>query len=553
MGVMKKLPIILLVIFPFLLSAQLRTASGLTPQRTTINGLFEGYDTAVDSFRYIKLLYFHLYNGITETVIGEIDKNGKFSVTFPLISPQEIMLMFEGDLVMMYAIPGGTTNIFLDLAALKARRKLPPEVRLTYAAPLRFAGSYSKFNRDYNIFWPKLEIIKPYDEHKKMISSLDQKKYKSYRLAMMKVMLDTLAVFNRKQNTSSAFRNFMFQHICYWAAEDLLRYSWLHDQGKRVLLTKDYLDFVNRIPVNNRKALVTGKYALFLNEYLNMWMNELPYTPVITGDGQLYAYLRMDNKLTPEDAKALQIPDSNRTPAQKTLVAQLYSHYQAEYMNFKNTLNISDAVARQVPPGIGEDVMQARIICNYLNQHKNPLSTQNLQKMGRHIVNRDIYALIKQDNKNLKDKLAGKAPGNQPATELNLQQEQLYQKLISPYKGKVVYIDFWAPWCSPCMSEMPASKALAGELKSKDVVFLYIGVECNKESWEKTIKEKQLEGEHYYADKNESVLLSNKFNFSAIPRYVLIDKEGKVAEEDAPRPGMGLELKSRINALLGGN
>jgi thiol-disulfide isomerase/thioredoxin len=128
--------------------------------------------------------------------------------------------------------------------------------------------------------------------------------------------------------------------------------------------------------------------------------------------------------------------------------------------------------------------------------------------------------------------------------------DEFFEKLVAPYKGKVVYIDFWAPWCGPCMGEMPYSQKLQNELEGKEVVFLYIGVSCSKQSWQNTIKEADLKGEHYYANENDGQALSAKFNIVGIPRYVLVDKEGKVKDGDAPRPRDKSKLLKKINELL---
>lgn len=552
---MRKLVIILLIISPLILAGQAHTSgvhTSLNPQKVTINVFFEGYNPRVDSFRYLKLIYFPLYNGITTAIPYEIDSNGKASITFPLISSQEIMLLAEENMVMMYAVPGHTTNIYFDLAALKTHSKLPYPETVTTPLSVRFSGSFSRFNQHFSVFWPKLPAILPYDNQKKMIDSLEQTAYKSYRLMVMKRMLDTLRVFNRNQNTSSEFREAITQYIHYWAAEDLLRYGWLHRPGKWEPLTKDYLDFLKKIPINNTKALVTGKYAAFLREYLEMWKRGWKSIPIDVSNERLYNFLKMGAKpISPEDELALKTPINGRDTVQKTLVANLYYQYQAEYGNFINNLNMLGSLVQQLPSGIGTDIMQARIITDYLIQFRQPLSSQNMELISRRIGNKDICTLVKKDNERLRNELAGKSSHDQKPDQFKLRQEQLYQKLIAPYHGKIIYIDFWAPWCGPCVKEIPASKVLAKELKEKDVVFLYVGVECDKNVWEKTIKKMFDGGEHYYADKNESVLLEAKFNFSGIPHYVLIDREGNVSDKDAPAPGNAVALKNKIFSLLG--
>lgn len=66
----------------------------------------------------------------------------------------------------------------------------------------------------------------------------------------------------------------------------------------------------------------------------------------------------------------------------------------------------------------------------------------------------------------------------------------LMDTLMTRFAGKVIYVDFWAPWCSPCMAELPYSAALQQAYKGRDVVFLFLGNRCEEGSWKATIANK---------------------------------------------------------------
>jgi thiol-disulfide isomerase/thioredoxin len=89
-------------------------------------------------------------------------------------------------------------------------------------------------------------------------------------------------------------------------------------------------------------------------------------------------------------------------------------------------------------------------------------------------------------------------------------------------------IDFWATWCAPCRRETPYSKELEEEFGYKDIEFVYICIDDNKESWENYISKGELSGIQLFADESESKQLRGNYNINGIPSYMLINKEGKI-------------------------
>ncbi|WP_375559846.1 TlpA family protein disulfide reductase [Bernardetia sp. OM2101] len=113
---------------------------------------------------------------------------------------------------------------------------------------------------------------------------------------------------------------------------------------------------------------------------------------------------------------------------------------------------------------------------------------------------------------------------------------KMFEDVLAEYKGKVIYVDFWASWCPPCRAEMPSSQKLHSQFEGKDVVFLYVSFDRAAAAWKNGIEKMDIQGVHFYpaADANQAV--SSKYGITGIPRYMLVDKTGKVVNQDAPRP-----------------
>ena len=108
---------------------------------------------------------------------------------------------------------------------------------------------------------------------------------------------------------------------------------------------------------------------------------------------------------------------------------------------------------------------------------------------------------------------------------------------FSDFSGKIIYIDIWATWCIPCLKEIPPLKELEKKYEGKDIVFLSISIDSDKdiEKWKKFIVEKELGGVQVFAgDQNED--FSTAYQVQGIPRFMLFGKDEKILTPNAPRP-----------------
>ena len=122
---------------------------------------------------------------------------------------------------------------------------------------------------------------------------------------------------------------------------------------------------------------------------------------------------------------------------------------------------------------------------------------------------------------------------------------------LEDLKGKFVYVDVWATWCGPCKAEIPFLKEVEKEYHGKNIEFVSLSVDDGrgykadskeesaalaKEGWKKMIAEKELGGIQILAPKGWQSEFVQNYKISGIPRFILIDPEGKVVSPDAPRP-----------------
>lgn len=125
----------------------------------------------------------------------------------------------------------------------------------------------------------------------------------------------------------------------------------------------------------------------------------------------------------------------------------------------------------------------------------------------------------------------------------------LFEKLLRPYRGKVVYLDLWGGWCAPCLAEMKHAQALRDKLRSEGVVFMYLANNTNGELYRELVSRFGLDAPgsvSFNLPPDQQAAIESYLSVDAFPTYLIIDREGNVVGGVVPRPGQAAELAKAL-------
>lgn len=417
-----------------------------------------------------------------------LSKTDSFSFSIPSDYPQAFYIDY-GSLTGYIAEPGGSLNIEIDARIWDDRSLKETYIKIT-------GGSTATTNRLIQLFnqeLPKEQYV--HRNHSKAVKTKSPEEYASYIRQREQDYTAFARQFNKSHRTTPFFRHWQKDILKYQTFEDLMRFTWeypsYHRDQKNFKFPDSWYDFLKQYNPNDQR-IFSWNHQDFMSEY------------------QKYIYQKQSGSV-------------NRP-------SNLTEHL---LQTKTNILENSRRFSRQVLLG--------RFYLALLESKE--LQLFETLYAAKEFTIPYFSNTVKQEHEKLKQFIT-----KQNYTSLSSFSTELLDGLLdtlaNKYKNKVIYIDFWATWCGPCLAEMPYSHKLQQHFTSNsDIIFLYLASQCSAESWKATIAERKLEGEHLLLTEDQFNLLSEKLGINGIPHYTLINKKGEIVLKDAPRPSSAQTIK----------
>ena len=387
---------------------------------------------------------------------------------------------------------------------------------------------------------------------------------------------------NSNPYATRRFRYFVTEFNRFSIGFDLMQHRFHPDSGSN-RLPESYMRFVIDTVYQNRPPTpisLIREFNIFKNDYYN-YLNEA--APSVNFD-DLFLQMLNNNELgTTEEEKEALLTEirisrlnfkSNETgkvasegklsQEQMLLIRKFRTTHGVEIDNrINNKLRLlitteNERINNEMPKGDFKEIYFAQNLLGALESNNVPFPDNVFQEALMRIKNPIFRETVikKQDYLKQLSKVDMEYVESLKKTD-HLKDaknaDSLFAALIQPYKGKVIYVDFWGTWCTPCIAEMPYVKSIKDGFTGKDVIFMYFANNSPEASWKNVINQHHLTGPnvvHYRLPYAQQSLIETRLAIQSFPTYMLIDKGGNISTMKAPRPSDQEKLIATVNEML---
>ncbi len=215
--------------------------------------------------------------------------------------------------------------------------------------------------------------------------------------------------------------------------------------------------------------------------------------------------------------------------------------------SFKPAPYLMDAVIRdRAWQQSVQDVYIAHTLCRYIDQERMALPDSLISYARERISQPGMLAVVEAMH-NKYEALAQSPVLSTDTVSLDGQTDgaSIMERILEPHRGRIVLLDVWGTWCSPCKKALAESHEEYERLKAYDVVYVYMANNSPQAAWQNVIREYGLEGpniRHYNLPADQQDAVERYLNIRHYPSYFLFDRQGRLLDVKAdPRQLNALE------------
>ncbi len=511
-----------------------------------------------------------------EKYTADIDSLGRFTLRFPVLNSHNVFIDWERSTIWTSVEPGETYFLYVDFADGK---KL-------------VMGEKARILNELLVHKGLSEYI-GYDEGEKMGNmeylhkTQEIMRHKSeYRAKML----------TEHPLLSHKFHYYTEQEIFCNAARDLMQRRFSVDRNKQEHLQPEFMSYVDSAlyPRPVEPYTLLRDYGSFLRDYVGYITDIAPASSnrlTVTPQKMEMLYLKFEKEgkiqLSQKEKDALHAFSDFEREIEKMKAANTADSLTMAAYNQKMEPSIKTIQSLVGRDEIFNDYMMGNLLANSINRTLAIIDSLQMDEKLKEILKTNCYyEMLQLTHKELPDSLISKFKAevsnpslqayvlnqqgiyeeishkaieypeslmpNEPLAEIT-DGEQLFRKIIEPYKGKVVYLDVWGTWCGPCKDMMQYAGSAKKLFDGKDVIFLYLCNRSSDKSWKNIIKEYGLTGKiavHYNLPDEQQSAIEKFLQIRSFPTYMLIDKEGNIVDRKAPRPNKSDDLLNAVYKLL---
>lgn len=544
----------------------------------TITGVINGYNRQL-GFDNALVYYTNSISGESTPKQIEIGPDGEFSISLPIVSPGYFSISKLGESwLQLYAEPGRTLELAIDWELL-LQDNLDKRMGKNVNRALHFGGELGDINRELagcpepeylNIFKLSHDIVP--SEFMKRLNERDATYRANIEAYIKSSALNpvTIKLLSANEKGKSAY--------------DLLDYAMYYRDHARTDSTApslkepiglDYFNTIKEILTENDKWFIAGESTG--NLYNRLAFCELPR---LIGAESLYSVYIPDTgigflknlgaKLTKEEEETetwieqnigttLQVnlkemdeiydrlSLANRI-AERCGMQEKYSEYIQQSLQKGNSPDneINDKIlnadrqaqamkvfaSTETTPLLWQ-LTQAATFCSYGSLNPTNHTKDKVTKVLEETVARGVFTepFLKSELNNFYTE----AYNSQQYYLPDDKRGEVMRNLIAPHSGKILLVDFWSTGCGPCRANIERSASLRERNRQHPdfkMIFITGDDESPEDAYRKYVEKNLADETCHRIPQSDYNRLRDLFKFNGIPRYILIDRDGKILNDN---------------------